>query len=89
MKSSIIILLISFLCTIGVFSQSQKIFDSTIGESVVKHNEIIPENPDIFGGPLLTEGIIETLFPDHSGNLHPFSIAFDGTRYILLGRWWW
>jgi hypothetical protein len=48
MKSSIIILLISFLCTIGVFSQSQKIFDSTIGESVVKHNEIIPENPHIW-----------------------------------------
>jgi hypothetical protein len=39
----------------------------------------------IFGGPLLTEGIIETLFPDHSGNLHPFSIAFDGTFYWVVG----
>ena len=85
MKSSINILLITFLCTIGIFSQSEKIFDSTIGESVVKHTEIIPENPVIFGGPLLTEGIIETLFPDHSGNLHPFSITFDGTFYWVVG----
>jgi len=94
MKSSITILLISFLCTIGIYSQSEKIFDSTIGERgfdssigevKVEHTDIIPESPVTFGGPLLTEGIIETLFPDHSGNLHPMSIAFDGTFYWVVG----
>jgi outer membrane protein assembly factor BamB len=84
MKSSVTILLISFLCTIDVFSQSEKIFDSTIGETSIEHTGIIPENTISFGGPLLTQGIFETIFANHS-SLHPNSIAFDGTFYYVVG----
>jgi hypothetical protein len=85
MKSSITILLSPFLFTIGIFSQSEKNFDFKISEAVVEHTEVSPESSVTFGGSLLTEGILETTFPDHSGNVYPMSIAFDGTFYYVVG----
>jgi hypothetical protein len=85
MKRSITILLILFLCTIGIFSQSEKILDPIIDENVVDHTETITVSPVTFGGSLLTEGILETTFPDYSGNVHPMGIAFDDTFYYVVG----
>jgi hypothetical protein len=68
MKNCITILIISFLCTFGLFAQSEKSFDTSIGETEVEYTGIISEGPVSYGGPLLSEGILETTFADFSGN---------------------
>ena len=80
------LLFASFLfCSISIFSQSEKIFDTTIGVADEKQTNNVSNVTAKLGGPLLSEGILETTFPDYSGNLHPISIAFDGTFYYVVG----
>ena len=85
MKNLSLLFAAFLFCSISIFSQSEKVFDSTIGVAEEKHTSIISQVAAKFGGPLLPEGILETTFPDHSGNLHPLSIAFNGTFYFVVG----
>jgi hypothetical protein len=39
-------------------------------------------NGDI--GPLLTNGVLVTTFPDYAGNATPMGVAFDGTYYYVI-----
>lgn len=85
MKNLFVLFLVFLFCTVGLFSQSGKIFDSTIGADNFEISPLSNVNTSILGGPLLSEGILESTFPDYSGNLHPVSIAFNGTFYFVVG----
>ena len=85
MKNLFVLLIVFLFCPIAIFSQSEKVYDSSIGVDKAEVSPLPNVNTAFRGGPLLSEGILETSFPDYSGNLHPFSIAFNGTYYFVVG----
>lgn len=71
----------------GIFAQGLQNYDT----SVKPPNFVVPPvniNPGVNNsdvGPLLSNGVLVTSFPDYSGNLHPMGIAFNGTHYYVCG----
>jgi hypothetical protein len=87
MKQLYSLCVLIFFFTVSLFPQGLQNDDTSLRPP----NFIVPpagvnstgSNSDV--GPLLTNGVLVTTFPDYSGNLHPMGIAFNGTHYYVCG----